>query len=54
LAAGHRCMRLIRISIEDMELGDLKPGEIRIVEQEQFFRQLNLDTSSLNSPRSPQ
>jgi|SRR6476660_8986988 23S rRNA pseudouridine2457 synthase len=54
LAAGHRCRRLIRISIEDMELGDLKPGEIRVVEQDQFFKQLNLDTSSLNYPISPQ
>lgn len=49
LAAGHRCMRLIRISIEEMELGDLPPGEIRVIDQEQFFRKLNLDTSSLKT-----
>ncbi len=46
LAAGHKCMRLIRVSIENMELGNLQPGEIRVVEQEQFFSQLNLEKSS--------
>jgi len=51
-ATGHRCIRLIRLAIENMELGNLQPGEIRIVEQEQFFRQLNLDTSTLRSSSS--
>ena len=49
LAAGHRCLRLIRVSIENMELGNLQPGEIRVIEQDQFFNQLNLDTSSLHA-----
>ena len=28
-AIRHRCMRLIRTSIEDMALGDLQPGGIK-------------------------
>ena len=45
-AIRHRCMRLIRTSIEDMELGDLQPGEVKEVDQSFFFSQLKLDTSS--------
>jgi 23S rRNA pseudouridine2457 synthase len=46
-AAGHRCMRLIRISIEDLELGTLLPGQVRSIEEEHFFSLLKLDTASL-------
>jgi 23S rRNA pseudouridine2457 synthase len=42
---GHRCIRLVRISIEDMLLGDLAPGCIREVDEAGFFSQLNLDTA---------
>jgi len=42
LAAGHRCQRLIRISIEDLELGDLRPGEVREIEEASFFSLLKL------------
>jgi 23S rRNA pseudouridine2457 synthase len=48
--AGHRCLRLIRISIEDLLLGDLPPGSIKEVEEDFFFAQLNLDRSSLAVP----
>jgi 23S rRNA pseudouridine2457 synthase len=41
-AIHHRCMRLIRTSIEDMELGNLQPGEVKEVEQSAFFAQLKL------------
>jgi 23S rRNA pseudouridine2457 synthase len=41
-AIHHRCMRLIRTSIEDMELGNLQPGEVKEVEQSFFFSQLKL------------
>lgn len=41
-AAGHRCLRLIRTSIEDLELGDLPPGAIRELEEADFFRLLKL------------
>lgn len=40
---GHRCKRLIRVSIEDMLLGDLAPGKIREVEETEFFRLLEID-----------
>ena len=41
-AIRHRCMRLIRMAIEDMELGDLQPGKVKEVEEEFFFEKLNL------------
>jgi 23S rRNA pseudouridine2457 synthase len=41
-AAGHRCMRLIRVSIEDLELGDLQPGGIREIDEASFFEKLRL------------
>lgn len=41
-AIRHRCMRLIRTSIEDMELGNLQPGEIKEVDESTFFSQLKL------------
>lgn len=44
-AIRHRCMRLIRTSIEEMELGDLQPGEVKEVNEESFFRQLKLQTA---------
>ena len=42
-AINHQCRRLIRISIEDMALGDLAPGCVREVEEEKFFRLLKID-----------
>ncbi|GAC1426599.1 MAG: pseudouridine synthase [Flavisolibacter sp.] len=41
-AVGHRCKRLIRIAIEDIELGDLAPGGVREVEEDCFFDQLKI------------
>ncbi|MBC7555285.1 MAG: rRNA pseudouridine synthase [Taibaiella sp.] len=41
-AVRHRCQRLVRISIEDMLLGDLQAGEIREVSAVDFFRLLKL------------
>lgn len=41
-AVHHRCQRLIRISIEDLELGDLKPGQVRELSEENFFRLLRI------------
>jgi 23S rRNA pseudouridine2457 synthase len=40
--AGHRCLRLVRTSIEDMQLGDLQPGEVKEVEENKFFSLLKL------------
>ena len=42
-AIHHRCMRLIRTSIEDMELGNLPPGQLVELEEEKFFAQLKLE-----------
>jgi len=37
LKARHRCLRLIRISISDLKLQGLKPGEIRELDQQSFY-----------------
>ncbi len=42
-AVRHRCKRLIRISIEDLELGDLQPGCVRELEESEFFRKLKIE-----------
>ena len=48
-AVGHQCKRLIRISIEDLELGDMQPGEVRELEEELFFRLLKIpDYADIN------
>jgi len=41
-AIRHRCKRLIRVSIEDMVLGDLEPGCVREIEEHDFFKQLKI------------
>ncbi len=46
-AVGHRCRRLIRLSIEDLLLGDLQPGCVKEFSEQDFFRLLKLDRSSL-------
>ena len=42
-AIQHRCQRLIRVSIEDIELGDLAPGEVKEIAENDFFRLLRID-----------
>ncbi|QRR03292.1 pseudouridine synthase [Dyadobacter sandarakinus] len=41
-SAGHRCKRLVRTSIENLELGDLPPGGVREIEETEFFRLLRI------------
>lgn len=41
-AVRHRCKRLIRISIEDLLLDDLQPGEVKEIPENEFFDQLKL------------
>ncbi len=41
-AVRHRCIRLIRISIEDLLLGDLQPGCVQEFEEERFFELLKI------------
>lgn len=47
-AAGHRCMRLIRESIEDLHLGDLQPGAVMEYTKEQYFSLLHLHDPEAN------
>ena len=42
-ALGHRCKRLIRISIEDMALGNLPPSEVKEIEENEFFKLLKIE-----------
>ncbi len=42
-AIHHRCQRLIRISIEDLSLGNLQPGEVKEIAEADFFRMLKID-----------
>lgn len=39
----HDCKRLIRISIEDLELGNMRPGEVKEIEEKEFFKLLHID-----------
>jgi 23S rRNA pseudouridine2457 synthase len=41
-AIKHKCKRLIRVSIEDLVLGDLKSGELRELDENEFFNKLKI------------
>lgn len=41
-AVNHQCKRLIRISIEDLTLGDLPPGGVKEIEENELFEKLRL------------
>jgi len=41
-AVRHRCKRLIRISIEDLELNNLQPGEVKEIAEKDFFEKLKI------------
>lgn len=41
-AVRHRCKRLVRISIENLELNDLQPGEIKEIQERDFFEKLHI------------
>ena len=42
-AIRHKCKRLIRVSIEDLEIGTLSPGEVKEMSERDFFSQLKID-----------
>jgi len=42
-AVRHRCKRLIRVSIEDLQLNDLQPGEVKEMEEKDFFNLLKIN-----------
>ncbi len=41
-AVRHKCRRLIRTKIENLELGDMKPGDVKEIGQEELFGLLKL------------
>jgi len=41
-AVNHKCIRLIRIAIENIEIGNMQPGDVLEMQEETFFRLLNL------------
>jgi 23S rRNA pseudouridine2457 synthase len=41
-AVEHKCVRLIRTSIEGLTVMDLLPGQIKEISREQFYEQLKL------------
>jgi 23S rRNA pseudouridine2457 synthase len=42
-AVNHKCIRLIRISIEDIQLGKMQPGEVIEINEQDFFKKLRLN-----------
>lgn len=45
-AAGHPCRRLIRVAIEDLTLGNLRPGEVAELTEADFYTKLKLELPS--------
>ncbi len=41
-ALNHRCKRLIRLSIEDLSLDGLQPGQVKEIEEKDFFKKLHI------------
>ena len=39
----HKCIRLIRIAIEDIQLGNMQPGEVIEITEDEFFNKLHLN-----------
>jgi 23S rRNA pseudouridine2457 synthase len=46
-AVHHRCIRLIRVSIENIYLGNLPAGTVREIKEDDFFKLLDLYASFL-------
>ncbi len=42
-AINHRCKRLIRVSIENLRLNDLKPGEVKELDEAEFFEKAGIN-----------
>ncbi|PWJ59534.1 23S rRNA pseudouridine2457 synthase [Dyadobacter jejuensis] len=42
-AAGHPCIRLIRVGIEDLTLSELLPGELRELSGKEFYEGLKIE-----------
>lgn len=42
-AINHRCKRLIRVKIEDLDLGNLLPGGVKEMDEVEFFKKLKIN-----------
>ena len=42
MAVRHRCIRLVRLNISDVQLGSIAPGEVVELGKEEFYRLLHL------------
>jgi 23S rRNA pseudouridine2457 synthase len=42
-AVGHRCVRLIRTSIEDANIDGMQAGEVKEINEKSFFEMLKID-----------
>ena len=42
LAVKHRCQRLIRLSISNITLADLKPGNVKELKEKEFYKLLEI------------
>lgn len=43
LALRHRCLRLIRLSMEDLNINGIAPREVKEIEREEFYKKAGLD-----------
>ena len=43
LAIQRRCLRLIRVSIGNLKLGDLPPGAVKEMEEKEFFELIGIE-----------
>ena len=47
-AVNHKCIRLIRTSIEDITIGSMQPGEVIEFNENDFFRLLKLNNKPIH------
>jgi 23S rRNA pseudouridine2457 synthase len=45
LAVKHRCLRLIRLQIENISIEGIAPGEVKELDKENFYRLAGLNNS---------
>jgi 23S rRNA pseudouridine2457 synthase len=43
IAARHRCLRLIRVSISNLTLNGMSPGEVKELSEQEFFKGLDIE-----------
>jgi len=47
-AIRHKTKRLIRVSIEDLAIGDLQPGKVKELNEKDFFHLLKIDNDGVS------